>query len=51
MEKCNHEKVKELNIVVISGLLNRKMIVCVKCNTVLESIDYEVTMQQSEETV
>ena len=40
--KCDHQHLKRLDVVVIAGIVNRKMIVCKDCGEVIESEDYDV---------
>jgi hypothetical protein len=40
--ECKHQRLMQINVVVIAGVLNRKMIVCKDCGKVIKVEEYEV---------
>ena len=40
--ECKHQRLKQINVVVVAGVLNRKMIVCKDCGKVIKVEEYKV---------
>lgn len=40
--ECKHEKLTEIHVVVIEGVLNRELVVCENCGKIIKTKEYAV---------